>query len=238
VFDFLQGVLDEVLDLFPGKIIHIGVHEVRTEHWRACPACQKRIRNEKLGDENALQGYFVQRITDYLESRGRTAMGRDEMFNGGLPPKAAVMAWMGEAAGIEAALLGHPVVITPWLILFFSNRPVRSQDNSGPGFGFVTDVKSIYDFDPARGFRDEGLSELLGAQGALWTEYVSNQEELEYMLHPRVEALAESTWSPRALLDWRDFERRMRAYRRRLDGMGVNYCSAWLSPCGKALKRR
>jgi hexosaminidase len=224
VFDFLQDVLAEVMDLFPGRYLHIGGDEVNKKRWRACPKCQRRMRDEGLADEDALQSYFIARIAKYVHSQGRRIIGWGEILDGGLPPQAAVMTWQGVAAGIEAARMGHPVVIAPWPTLYFDTRPVRIPDYSGPGLSWTTNLKTVYDFDPTDGFRPAEQRNILGAQGCLWTEFVNNQEELEYMLLPRLAAVAEMTWSPREARDWDDFSRRLRTYKKRLRTMGHNYC--------------
>jgi len=225
-YRFLENVLDEVMQLFPSKYIHIGGDECPKERWKKCPVCQKKIRDEKLKDEHALQSYFIQRIEKYLNGKGRRIIGWDEILEGGLAPDATVMSWRGEEGGIEAAKLGHDVIMTPGSHCYFDHAQSANEDSLTIG-GYLP-LEKVYAYEPIpASLTIEQAKHILGAQGNMWTEYMEYPSKVEYMLFPRIMALSEVLWSPKEKRSWTDFERRLPALFNRLDAEGINYSRAY-----------
>lgn len=205
-FEFLENVLTEVMELFPSEYIHIGGDEASKSAWRTCPRCRERMRREGLADVDELQSYAVRRIGRFLEARGRKLLGWDEIMEGGLAEGAAVMSWRGEEAGRRAAAAGHKVVMTPGGYCYFD----AGQDNPAvvpPAMGSCLRCERVYGFDPAPA-GTEGSDMIAGVQANLWTEYIPEPEHAEYMLYPRMFALAEVAWSAPERKDYADFRRR------------------------------
>jgi len=223
-FIFLQDVLDEVISLFPSKYIHIGGDEADKTNWKKCPRCQQRIKDEHLKDEKELQSYFIRRIEKYIISKNRRMIGWDEILEGGLAPEATVMSWRGVDGGIEAAKMHHEAIMTPTSICYFDYY------QADPGFepkaigGFVT-LKNVYSFEPTPAeLTKEEQKYILGTQGNIWTEYVPTPWHAEYMVLPRMIALAEVGWTSKTLRNWNDFNFRLNNnIFSRLSIMGVNY---------------
>lgn len=225
-FIFLQNVLDEVMQLFPGKYIHIGGDECPKERWKTCPLCQKRIKDNHLKDEHALQSYFINRIEKYLNSKGRNIIGWDEILEGGLAPNATVMSWRGEEGGIEAAKQNHDVIMTPGSHCYLDHSQSKNEDSITIG-GYLP-LEKVYSYEPIpTELNATQATHILGAQGNLWTEYIGNTSKLEYMVFPRMMALSEVVWSPKAKRDWKDFERRLPVLFERLDKAKTNYSKAY-----------
>ncbi|HSE28445.1 MAG TPA: family 20 glycosylhydrolase [Gemmatimonadales bacterium] len=222
-FAFLEGVLEEVLQLFPSRFIHIGGDEAPKARWEASPVAQEVIRREGLKDAHELQSWFIRRIERFLAARGRRLIGWDEILEGGLPPGATVMSWRGVAGGIEAARQGHDVVMTPTSHLYldyYQGDPAQEPLANG---GLVP-LERVYAYEPVPAELDAAAARhVLGAQGNVWTEYLTSPEAVEYMAWPRALALAEVTWSPNHRRDWRDFVARLPASLAWLDAWGVNY---------------
>lgn len=222
-FEFLENVLDEVLALFPTKLIHIGGDECQRTRWEACPDCQARIAAEGLHDETQLQSYLTHRIDSYLASKGRQLIGWDEIMEGGLSPEAVVMSWRGTQGGIAAAREHHHVVMTPGQYLYFDKRGTDSPDEP-VSLNLSLPLEKIYGYDPAEGLSEEEQQYLLGVQANLWTEFVATEKRVEYQLLPRIYALSEIAWSPVARKSWEEFSRqRLPAYLARLDAEGAAY---------------
>ena len=222
-FEFLQNVLDEVCDLFPGEYIHIGGDECQHTRWEACPDCQARIAAEGLRDETQLQSYLTHRIDSYLTSKGRQLIGWDEIMEGGLSPGAVIMSWRGTQGGIAAAREYHHVVMTPGQYLYFDKRGTDSPDEP-VSLNLSLPLEKIYGYDPAEGLSEEEQQYLLGVQANLWTEFVATGKRVEYQLLPRIYALSEIAWSPVARKSWEEFSRqRLPAYLARLDAEGAAY---------------
>jgi len=219
--DFYKGVLDEVLDLFPSRLVHLGGDECPRTEWRASQRAQARIRELGLADEDALQAWFIGRLGDHLASRGRRMIGWDEILEGGADPRAAVMAWRGRQAGIEAARAGHDVVMTPWSHVYLDYA--QAEDASEPlSIGGHTPLRKVYEYDPLPAELADCADRVLGAQFNVWTEYMPTAASVEYMTFPRACALAEVVWSiERPPYD--DFVARLRGHLQRLDALGVRY---------------
>lgn len=208
-FKFLEDVLDEVCALFPGEYIHVGGDECPKENWKKCPLCQKRMKEEGCKDEHELQSYFIQRMEHYLEKKGKKLIGWDEILEGGLAENAAVMSWRGEEGGKAAAKLGHKVVMTPGQWCYFDHYQ-STDPNEETAIGGLTDLEKVYSYDPVPADLDKDKQHLImGAQANLWTEYITTADHLEYMIYPRLCALAEVQWTQPENKDFADFEQRM-----------------------------
>jgi len=223
-FAFLEGVLDEVTALFPSKYIHIGGDECPKKNWERCPNCQKRIKEEGLEDEHALQSYFVTRMEKYLNSKGKQIIGWDEILEGGLAPNATVMSWRGVKGGIEAAKQDHNVIMTPNSHCYFDHYQSKDTDNEPLSIGGFLPVEKVYSYEPV----PEELSAdqqhyILGAQGNIWSEYIPTDEHMEYMALPRATALSEVVWSQKEDKDFEDFKSRLNHMRKLYETKGYNY---------------
>lgn len=222
-FEFLEDVLTEVMDLFPSEYIHIGGDEADKTEWERCSDCQARIKEEGLKDEAELQSYFIKRIEKILSANDRKLIGWDEILEGGLAPGAAVMSWRGMSGGIEAAHSGHYVVMSPGSHCYFDHY--QADPSTEPkAIGGYTTLKKVYSFDPVPdALSDDEQKYIMGAQANLWTEYISDGDHAEYMVLPRMTALAEVLWLPEEKLDWKNFSRRIHNFFERFDIMGLNY---------------
>jgi hexosaminidase len=221
-FTFIEDILSEVIELFPGEYFHIGGDECPKIRWKNCPDCQKRMKDEHLKNENELQSYFVKRIEYFLNLKGKKLIGWDEILEGGLPERASVMSWRGESGGIEAATHGHNVVMSPNNDCYFDHY--QGKYNEPLAIGGLTTLKDVYDYQPIPKDLDEQFkNHVLGSQANLWTEYISTPEHVEYMLFPRLCALAENLWTNENLQNYDDFLQRMDIEYKRLDLFNINY---------------
>ncbi|QEC54214.1 family 20 glycosylhydrolase [Anseongella ginsenosidimutans] len=222
-FHFLENVLTEVMELFPGKYLHIGGDEAPKTQWEKCPRCQARIQAEGLKDEHELQSYFIQRIEKFLNEHGRQIIGWDEILEGGLAPNATVMSWRGTEGGIAAARQGHDVIMTPNAHLYLDHY--QSQSPGEPvAIGGFTPVKEVYEYEPVpEELSGADAKHILGAQGNLWTEYIPTTGHVEYMVYPRALALAEVVWSQAEKKNYDDFLERLKGSLERLSALDVNY---------------
>ncbi|MCL1937774.1 MAG: family 20 glycosylhydrolase [Candidatus Azobacteroides sp.] len=227
-FGFLEDILEEVADLFPYPYIHIGGDECPKERWEKCPICQARIKAEKLKDENELQSYFIRRIARFLESKEKKLIGWDEISEGGeLPVHATVMAWRGTSFGMEAARKGHDVIMTPYTALYLDYY--QSKQPSEPlAIGGYLPIQTVYNFDPIPSeLTPLEAQHILGVQANVWTEYMPNRQQREYMIFPRIAALAEIAWLPPEKKNYERFQQRLPALFERYDLMGINYSRAY-----------
>ena len=224
-FDFLEDVLDEVLELFPSEYIHIGGDEAPKTRWETCPNCQRRIREEGLADEHELQSYFITRMEKYLNSKDRQIIGWDEILEGGLAPNATVMSWRGINGAIEAAKQGHKVVMTPTSHCYFDYY--QSENPGEPlAIGGYLPLEKVYTFDPVPAELSESeAAYVLGAQGNIWTEYLPTPEAVEYMAFPRILAMSEVAWSAPAQKDYPAFVKGVEDFHPRLDTLQINYAN-------------
>ena len=210
-FRLLEDVLGEVLDLFPSEFIHIGGDEAGKRDWHDCPDCRRRMHEEGLNSVEELQSYLIRRIEGFLNARGRRLIGWDEILEGGLSPNATVMSWRGTEGGLEAIRQGHDAVMTPGNRCYLDkaqDAPIREPE----GWGGYLPLDSIYVYDPAAGIPVGSLDHLLGVQGNLWHELIPTPSHTEYMLYPRVFAIAEIGWSPLEAKDPSDFRERATAH--------------------------
>ena len=211
-FEFLEGVLTEVMELFPSEYIHIGGDECPKVRWEKCPRCQAKIRQLGLKDdgehtaEHYLQSYVTDRIGKFLAQHGRRIIGWDEILEGRAPSDAVVMSWRGSEGGIAAAKLGHDVIMTPNSHFYFDYYQSLDTDAEPFGIGGYIPMEQVYSYDPAfPELTPEQQRHILGVQANLWTEYVLSDEHLEYMLLPRLAALSEVQWCLPETKDWNRF---------------------------------
>ncbi|MEP7278740.1 MAG: beta-N-acetylhexosaminidase [Bacteroidota bacterium] len=224
-FNFLQDVIDEIIPLFPGKYIHIGGDECPKDAWKESAFCQNLIRDKELKDEHGLQSYFINRIEKYINSKGKQIIGWDEILEGGLAPNATVMSWRGEQGGIDAAKQDHDVIMTPGSYVYLDHSQSKKDDSLTIG-GFLP-LENVYKYEPIPAALDENQAKhVLGAQGNVWTEYMTNDKKVEYMIFPRLSALSEVLWSPASSKDFVDFETRMKTQYKRYDLWNVHYFKA------------
>jgi hexosaminidase len=222
-FTFLQDVLTEVIDLFPSKYIHIGGDECPKDAWKKSVFCQDLMKKEGLKDEHELQSYFIQRIEKYINSKGRSIIGWDEILEGGLAPNATVMSWRGIEGGIAAAKQNHDVVMTPGSHCYLDYYQAEPETEPLAIGGFVT-LEKIYGYEPVpKELTDDQAKRILGAQGNVWSEYMATPEKVEYMVYPRATALAEVLWSQPTGRNYDDFFNRLQPHLKRLDALKINY---------------
>jgi hexosaminidase len=219
----MEDVLAEVMELFPSRYLHIGGDEAEKDQWMASQEIQKKIQQLGLQDEHELQSWFIRKIEQFVNSRGRQIIGWDEILEGGLAPNAAVMSWRGEAGGIAAARMKHPVVMSPGNPLYFDHY--QSEDAGEPlAIGGLNTLEKVYAYHPMPdSLTAEEQSWIMGAQANLWTEYIPSNSHLEYMAFPRALALAEVCWTPKPKKDFADFRKRLDQHRSILKRMGLNF---------------
>ena len=221
-FSFVEDILTEVFQLFPGQYIHIGGDEVPTTNWVNCAKCQARMKSEGLHQPGELEGYFIRRIEKFVDANGRTLIGWSEIRQGGLAPNAAIMDWVGGA--VEAASAGHDVVMSPLSDCYFDHYQSTNHATEPHSIGGYLPLQQVYEYEPIpQKLPPKDRAHILGAQANVWTEYMPNFRHVEYMIFPRACALAEVDWSPAARRNEEDFERRMRVHYTRLDELGINY---------------
>jgi hexosaminidase len=224
-FHILFDILNEVEDLFPGKLVHVGGDECPKDAWKSSDFCQNLIKRLSLKDENGLQSYFMQRIERHLNATGHTMIGWDEILEGGLAPNATVMSWRGEAGGIAAAKENHDVIMTPGSGgLYFDHAQSKSRQEPLSIGGFAS-LSKTYSYDPVPAeLTPEQQKHIKGVQANLWTEYIATPAKAEYMLLPRMLALAEVAWTPVQKKDYDNFSRlRIPHHLATLENRGYNY---------------
>ena len=221
--NFLKDVLTEVMELFPGKYIHIGGDECPKTRWKTCPNCQAVMKREGLKDENELQSYFVRTIEKFVNSKGKTIIGWDEILEGGLAPNAVVMSWRGKDGGIAAAKQNHNAIMCPGEYCYFDHYQ-GDRATEPLAIGGYTTTEKVYSYEPTpEGLTPEQNKYILGAQGNIWTEYIGDYKKVEYMALPRMIALSEVLWLPAGKKNYADFTARLKVHCALLDMMGINY---------------
>ncbi|EHQ24946.1 beta-N-acetylhexosaminidase [Mucilaginibacter paludis] len=221
-FTFLEDVLSEVINIFPSQYIHIGGDECPKDKWKVCPKCQQRIKTEHLKNEHELQSYFIKRISNYLATQGRKIIGWDEILEGGLTPGATVMSWTGEQGGIESARQHHQAIMTPEKQVYLDYYQSLYATDSLAAGGY-TPLSKLYSYEPVpASLTPAEASYILGVQANLWTEYITNTRKAEYMMFPRMLALAEIAWSPKATRNLPGFLTRTRVNLKLLKKQGIN----------------
>ncbi len=239
-FSFLEDVLTEVIELFPGKYIHIGGDEVPKKQWKESNYCQKLIQKEKLKDEHELQSYFIKRIEKFINSKGKKIIGWDEILEGGLAPNATVMSWRGYEGAIQAAKKGHDVILTPTSHAYFDYYQAEHKDEPLAIGGFLP-LKKVFSFNPYPHSLDEDKKKyVLGAQGNIWTEYMPTTDQVEYMAFPRILAMSEVVWngaSKNIEKEYPIFLHRVEHFFSRLETLKINYANHIYDLSGRVLKR-
>ncbi|MBS7255778.1 beta-N-acetylhexosaminidase [Flavobacterium branchiicola] len=221
-FQFLEDVLDEVVALFPSKYIHVGGDESPKDNWKRSEFCQQLIKEKGLKDEHELQSYFIQRIEKYINKKGRTLIGWDEILEGGLAPNAVVMSWRGEEGGIAAAKENHQVIMTPGSHVYLDHSQTKNEKEVTIG-GFLP-LEKVYSYEPVpKELNEQQAKYVLGAQGNVWTEYMANPAKVEYMIFPRLSALSEVLWSPKEGKNWNQFQTKIETMKKRYTIWGANY---------------
>jgi len=223
-FEFLENVLTEVMDLFPSKYIHIGGDEAPKISWEKCKVCQATIEREGLKNEHELQSYFIQRIEKFLNKHGRSIIGWDEILEGGLAPNATVMSWRGIEGGIAAAKQGHDVIMTPGETCYFDHY--QSKDKNEPlAIGGYLPLENVYNYEPIpESLTADEAKYILGAQANVWTEYMPTAKQVEYMILPRMAALAEVDWTAKDKKEWNGFQTRIKTHFDLYNQLGYNFC--------------
>ncbi|MEN2416269.1 glycoside hydrolase family 20 protein [Flavobacterium mesophilum] len=222
-FKFLEDVIDEIVPLFPSKYIHIAGDECPKESWKRSEFCQNLIKEKGLKDEHGLQSYFITRMEKYINSKGKSIIGWDEILEGGLAPNATVMSWRGEKGGIEAAKLNHDVIMTPGDPCYL-NRPQGDPEVEPVGGWGVSTLKNVYSYEPIPSeLNAEQAKHVLGSQANFWTEYIPTFEHLQYMALPRLLALSEVMWSPKEKRNWKDFRQRLNPQFKSFESKGLKY---------------
>lgn len=225
VFTFLQNVMDEIMELFPSRYIHIGGDEAQKTHWKQCPLCQARMKKEQLANEEDLQGYFMKRISDYVRSKGREVIGWDELTNSiFLPDNSIILGWQGFGqAALKAAEEGHRFIMTPARIMYLIRYQGPQWFEPLTYFGNNT-LKDVYDYEPVqKDWKPEYASLLMGVQGSMWTEFCNKPEDVDYLLFPRLAAVAEVAWTQPDKKDWALFLKGMDRYNEHLAEKGIVY---------------
>lgn len=231
-FKFLETVLAEVMDLFPSEYIHIGGDECPKNRWKECPACQAKIKELGLKDddkhtkESYLQNYVTARVQKFVNDHGKKIIGWDEILEGDLAKGATVMSWQGVSGGIEAAKRGYDAIMSPNSFLYFDYYQSSEIDKEPFGIGGNLPIEKVYSYEPYDGMPENAQKHILGVQANLWTEYVATPEHLEYMILPRMAALSEIQWSPASEKNFERFKESLKHEFSMYDKMGYTYSKA------------
>ena len=194
-FEFLEGVLEEVVELFPSEYIHIGGDECPTKYWQKCPHCAKRMKEEGLKTHRQLQGYGIARVEKFLESHGKHLIGWDEILEAGVTPNSIVMSWRGTEGGIKAAKQGNRAIMAPSTYCYFDYYQSKDRENEPLAWGGYLPLEKVWSFNPYEGLAESEKQFILGVQANLWTEYIPHIKQAQYMLLPRLAALCEIAWT-------------------------------------------
>lgn len=226
-FKFLENVLVEVMALFPSPYIHIGGDEASKIWWKKSPVSQQIMSINGLKTESELQSYFIQRIEKFVNSKGKTIIGWNEILQGGLAPNAIVMSWQGEKGGIEAAKQNHKAIMTPENKMYFNHAQFVKEDSLTAGKPSL--LADVYNYEPVPAeLNSEQAKYIWGGQGCLWSEYITNPAKVQYQLFPRLDALSEILWSPREKRNYPDFQKRLKTQFKRYDLMEIMYSKKYL----------
>lgn len=224
VFSFLEGVIDEVTELFPSSYLHIGGDEASKEYWKKCPLCQARMQTEGITEVENLQGYFMNRIADYARNKGKQLIGWEEWANSKASEDGIIIGWTGNGeAGYKAGLEGHKFILSPAKTVYLIRYQGPQWFEPRTYFGNNT-LKNIYDYEPVtRDWEAKVVQNLLGIQACLWTEFLNMPQDAEYLLFPRLAALAETAWAEPGKKNWPNFLKRLDKLTEHYDRMGIQY---------------
>lgn len=230
VYHFLQDILNEIMNIFPSKYIHIGGDEVPKTIWKQCPRCQAKIKalgiTEEKNDnaENKLQGYFMSRIEKYLNSKGRRIIGWDEVLDGDVQQSATIMSWRGMSGGLKASKLGHDVIMTPNSYAYFDYYQTDKTWSEPLLIGGNVPLDKVYNFEPLPdSLPQEAKVHIFGVQANLWTEYIAYPSLVEYQILPRMSAISEVQWTPSSKKNFEDFKMRLKQFERIYELYGLTY---------------
>ena len=223
VMQFLFDIMDEIVPLFPYEYIHIGGDEAWKDNWRRCSRCQGRIQALGLEGEEQLQSWMILQVEQYLANKGKKIIGWDEILDGGVSQDATVMSWQGFQGAVKAAQHGNHAIMTPTEYCYYNFYQANPDHSPVAMAGLVTLYKA-YNFNPIpEGLTPEQQRFILGGQCNLWTEFINNEEQAEYMLLPRFFAMAECLWTPQERKDWPRFRTKVESHKLRLDSRGYGY---------------
>lgn len=226
-FKFLENVLTEVMDLFPSPYIHIGGDEASKVWWKQSAVSQNIMKANGLKNESELQSYFIRRMEKFVNCKGKTIIGWNEILQGGLAPNAVVMSWQDEKGGIEAAKQQHKVIMTPEIKMYFNHAQFAKEDSLTANK--FSPLIEVYNYEPVPAeLTAEQAKYIWGGQGCLWSEYITNPAKVQYQLFPRLDALSEILWSPKEKRNYPDFRKRLKAQFKRYDLMGITYSKRYL----------
>ena len=223
VYQFVEDVLTEIMDIFPSEVIHIGGDETPTEKWETCPRCQKVSAG--LQANETLQGYFTRRVFDFLAKNNRRALGWDELLENNAPASSMIMSWRGSAPGAKAAALGHDVIMSPTTHCYFDYQQVEETLFEPSRCGGYIPIERVYSLDPAPdSLSVEVRNHILGTQANLWSEYMTTESTVEYQALPRMSAIAEVQWTLPAHKDYAGFKQRLTRLTELYDNYHYRYC--------------
>lgn len=232
IYPFLEGVFDEIIELFPSEYIHIGGDECPKVRWKACPKCQAKIKELNLKTdkehtaEEKLQSYVIQRMEQYINSKGRKIIGWDEILEGGIAPNATILSWRGTEGGITAARQGHDAIMVPTSYLYFDYYQTEDLKGEKLGIGGYVPVEKVYHYDPVpEVLNTEEQKHIIGTQANLWAEYIKDFSHAQYMTLPRMAALSEVQWTLPEQKDYQDFLLRLANYTKLYDLYEYNYAT-------------
>jgi len=226
-FKFLENVLTEVMALFPSQYIHIGGDEASKVWWRQSAVSQQIMKANGLKNESELQSYFIRRMEKFVNSKGKTIIGWNEILQGGLAPNAVVMSWQGEKGGIDAAKQNHKAIMTPEDKMYFNHGQFVKEDSLTANK--FSPLINVYNYEPIPAeLTAEQAKYIWGAQGCLWSEYITNPAKVQYLIFPRLDALSEVLWSPKEKRNYPDFQKRLKTQFKRYDLMGITYSKRYL----------
>lgn len=240
IYQFLEDVLTEVIDIFPSRYIHIGGDECLKDKWKKCPKCQHKIHELGLESdsissaESKLQSYLTNRIAKFIYSKGRKVIGWDEVIDGGKVPDATVMSWRGEKGGIEAAKMGNDVIMSPNKLLYFDYYQTPNTSTEPLAFPDTNPIEDVYNYDPVpKILTSEQQKRVLGVQANLWVEMISTSKHVEYMTLPRLAALAEIQWASPNKKNFTQFINRLQNLTVKYSKLGYNFSRVAFEPTAK-----
>ena len=211
------------MPLFPSKFLHIGGDEAPHDAWAKCAKCKQRMQTEGLKNEAELQSWFVRRMEKFINANGKRIIGWEEIMQGGLSPTATVQSWLGTKSGITAAKKGNDIIMSPYSHLYFDGYQAEGKIEP-QAIGYWVPLDTVYAFDPRHpNMTDEDAKRLLGAQANVWAEFIKTEPYFQYMVFPRIDALAEMTWTPREKKDFTNFQQRLQTQLKRYDRWEINY---------------
>jgi hexosaminidase len=228
-FLFLERVLDEIMNVFPSKYIHIGGDECVREQWQKSEYCQHLKLQEGLNSDEQLQTWFIRRVANSVKSRGRKIIGWDDIRDGGEVPEATIMSWRGEQGGVAAAQKDYDVIMTPHAFCYFDYYQWRNRNEEPLSIGGYIPMSKVYMYDPIpKELSEKQAQHILGTQGNLWTEYIAGEQHAEYMAYPRACALSETAWTPENLKSYDDFLHRLREHSKRMEILNIHFARHFL----------